>query len=103
SRLHTVFKCDWSSDVCSSDLLARRPSSVQSISLTADQTVNVALTRGADCSALTFDGLRASDRFATYTACGFTVAASTSNWGISKIGRASCRQRLGKPGVAGSV
>jgi hypothetical protein len=64
--------------------------SVQSISLTADQTVNVALTRGADCSALTFDGLRASNTFATYTACGFTVAASTSNWGIStSIGRAA--------------
>src|SRR5207237_5481034 len=24
-RRHTVFKCDWSSDVCSSDLLDRRP------------------------------------------------------------------------------
>jgi len=57
--------------------------SVQSIALAADQTVNVALTRGADCSALTFDGLRASDRFATYAACGFTVAASTSNWSVS--------------------
>jgi Carboxypeptidase regulatory-like domain/Bacterial Ig-like domain (group 2) len=57
--------------------------SVQSISMTADQTVNVALTRGSECSALTFDGLRASDRFATVTACGFTVAASTPNWSVS--------------------
>jgi hypothetical protein len=62
--------------------------SVQSISLTADQTVNVALTRGAECSALAFDGLRASDRFATYAACGFAVTAATANWGVStSIGR----------------
>jgi Carboxypeptidase regulatory-like domain/Bacterial Ig-like domain (group 2) len=64
--------------------------SVQSISLTADQTVNVALTRGSECAALTFDGLRASDRFASYAACGFTVAASTSNWAVSTTtGRAA--------------
>jgi len=60
--------------------------SVQSISLTANQTVNVPLSRGAECSALTFDGLRASDRFASYAACGFTVAASTSNWAVSASG-----------------
>jgi hypothetical protein len=57
--------------------------SVQSIALTANRTADVALTRGSECSALTFDGLRASERFATYAACGFTVAASTSNWAVS--------------------
>jgi len=57
--------------------------SVQSIALTASRSVDVALTRGSECSALTFDGLRASERFATYAACGFTVAASTSNWAVS--------------------
>src|SRR5260370_19873099 len=28
-RRHTRFKCDWSSDVCSSDLTASRPESIQ--------------------------------------------------------------------------
>src|SRR4029077_19733356 len=30
-RRHTIFKCDWSSDVCSSDLQRQRPTAAQGL------------------------------------------------------------------------
>jgi len=56
---------------------------LQSARLTADLTLDVALARASNCSAIGFDGLAASDTFAGYAACGFTVNATTPNWSVS--------------------
>src|SRR2546430_13145495 len=81
-RRHTIFDCDWSSDVCSSDLaqflrdhlaslraakplsLAARPASITDVRL---YNVGASLTRS-----------------------GIRIVGSTG----SKIGRASCRERV---------
>src|SRR5262245_58121526 len=57
--------------------------SAQSTRLTADLTFDVVLARGTDCAVIGFDGLARSDTFTSYTACGFTVTTSTSNWMVS--------------------
>src|SRR5262249_17348790 len=57
--------------------------SLKSTRLTANLTLDVALTRASDCTVIGFDGLSRSDTFSSYTACGFTVTAATSNWSVS--------------------
>jgi hypothetical protein len=57
--------------------------SLQSTRLTGDLTIDVALVRASDCSAIGFDGLARSDTFSGYVACGFTVTPTTSNWSVS--------------------
>jgi trimeric autotransporter adhesin len=56
---------------------------LQSTHLTGDLTIDVALVRASDCSAIGFDGLPRSDTFTGYVACGFTVTPTTSNWSVS--------------------
>jgi len=56
---------------------------LQSRRLTADLTLDVALARASDCSVIGFDGLARNDTFISYTACGFSVTTSTSNWSVS--------------------
>src|SRR5262249_12537785 len=57
--------------------------SLKSTRLTANLTLDVALTRASDCTVIGFDGLSRSDTFSSYTACGFTVPAAPSNWSVS--------------------
>src|SRR5262249_41977348 len=70
--------------------------SAQSTRLTADLTFDVVLARGTDCAVIGFDGLARSDTFTSYTACGFTVTTSTSNWMVStSSGRPAPSVRFG--------
>src|SRR2546430_10098870 len=81
-RRHTRFDCDWSSDVCSSDLTGR-PSS-GGVVLTA--------------SGLTFVGGTDDFRFRAFaTATGqklWEIKLPSSVETTPKIGRASCRERV---------
>src|SRR5207237_6567109 len=72
-RRHTRFKCDWSSDVCSSDLGWHH-----------------VCRRQAACPSNCGDDEGARDA---------TLAAGSGIRGIPQIGRASCRERGEKVGV----
>src|SRR5260370_23490563 len=82
-RRHTRFKCDWSSDVCSSDLASSSPAS-----LAASQADLISLAHEAgDDEAeaiLAFQIALVEDD-------NLTAPAFTS---IAEIGRASCRERV---------
>jgi hypothetical protein len=56
----------------------------KSIQLIGDTTLDFALARLSPCPLIGFDGAGAQgDRFTSYTSCGFTVTATTSNWTVS--------------------
>src|SRR5690606_40077180 len=78
SRRHTSFSRDWSSDVCSSDLLFSFP--VRSITLSL------------------LGGVSEIDREAEQPRQEFWIAFS----GPLQIGRASCRERVKSPDATGS-
>src|SRR5207237_5435753 len=87
-RRHTRFKCDWSSDVCSSDL---------GLLFTGDGCVltNRHVTRAGPARALRVvlpggDGVRAE------------IAGTDARTDL-EIGRASCRERVEVEGGGGSV
>src|SRR5688572_32866746 len=82
-RRHTRFDCDWSSDVCSSDLAA-----IGAVQTAQRLAPAVGPIVGGALAALV--GLRAA----------FLVAAS---FYAVEIGRASCRERVEISGVAGSL
>src|SRR5688572_31958903 len=74
-RRHTRFDCDWSSDVCSSDLLQ---------TATATDTINIRRM-------LTYsDPLFARPSKTFFTTCAQVYAQAHGN---DEIGRASCRER----------
>src|SRR3989475_7595051 len=79
-RRHTRFDCDWSSDVCSSDLQQHRSDcSTTSRSLGAADVTSWSSSR--------FDAAATSS----------TARANASSFacdGLLKIGRASCRERV---------
>src|SRR2546430_8005069 len=81
-RRHTRFDCDWSSDVCSSDLDAKQlsyayviPGGAARVAVPIDQP-----TAEVD--------LLVEDTVATVT------AARLDTLGVQEIGRASCRERV---------
>src|SRR5947209_19521278 len=74
---HTTYWRDWSSDVCSSDLLH-------------DDVLRM-------CDAMSFVGGSASSLFDLAM-----IDQAEGNMG-AEIGRASCRERVLTPGVAGSL
>src|SRR5438046_2669945 len=78
-RRHTRLVSDWSSDVCSSDLCERKP------------------TGRSQCAACTYrKPTGRSDRWG-YRRC----ETGWCRW--RQIGRASCRERVWVPGVAGAI
>src|SRR5437588_2365073 len=98
-RRHTRSLCDWSSDVCSSDL--------------ADQTVNEdagAQTAAAWATLVKADPVNENGQTLTFSvtdntnaalfAAGPAISATT---GDLKIGRASCRERAENSVVAGPL
>src|SRR2546430_5236938 len=90
-RRHTRFDCDWSSDVCSSDLhrldaLARDNPRAHSRPVSADET-----TRSAPCSSR------------STCVCDGSPNNHASTALDSEIGRASCRGRVEISVVAGSL
>ena len=57
-----------------------------STQILGDTGVSLPLGRASVCPALGFDDLAANDAaFATWTACGFTVSATTANWTIATM------------------
>src|SRR5207237_5710671 len=89
-RRHTRFKCDWSSDVCSSDL-------PQSQIGAPAKRIEVRGIAGEDAGA---DRAQMHREIARNN--GARIIADPS-LGLEEIGRASCREREEIPGVAVSV
>src|SRR5207237_3184493 len=93
-RRHTRFKCDWSSDVCSSDLPHNNPDYAGNTT-TARQTpptmTNLRLTPG---STLTFDGVNGGAN--NLQSATLYDGDGNPNQVVNnlKIGRASCRERV---------
>src|SRR5205085_3161517 len=88
-RRHTRFDCDWSSDVCSSDLTTpwfAKPNPMQTAKMTAPANHGVVESR-------------------ITTPIGINTVAMTAShvWERPppKIGRASCRERVEITGVGG--
>src|SRR2546430_5514409 len=79
-RRHTRFDCDWSSDVCSSDLLFL-------VVLIVARLVAMALRRPVT-------GSRELLGFAGGASLGVLTAVLFKLWNSPQIGRASCRERV---------
>src|SRR2546427_1159851 len=81
-RRHTRFDCDWSSDVCSSDL---------------DVLFRISSLEPMDCSLAIVDLVATSDRFAPHFHLPLQHASDRVLSAMRrpyKIGRASCRERV---------
>src|SRR5207237_7601470 len=99
-RRHTRFKCDWSSDVCSSDLVGSCPKG-QGHETTAAQVVADVLNIHPDLVTVRtgFDTERN-----VHTGFSGTYASQFAVSGLSaEIGRASCRERVESPVGRGLV
>src|SRR5205085_3392158 len=92
-RRHTRFDCDWSSDVCSSDLYG-------SITVNGGGDLNTLFPKNAAAglilSSNTYN-LKGLLGAGVYQDCflmhGLAIAGRAANRPSSKIGRASCRER----------
>src|SRR5207237_2271764 len=89
-RRHTRFKCDWSSDVCSSDL-----SPTQKVTLEA----LTELLQESDARSLkqflltTFDGIGAAGAEKILAQAKLAIRQTPAKLKEEEIGRASCRER----------
>src|SRR2546430_11106192 len=81
-RRHTRFDCDWSSDVCSSDLLAEELEALDMSAAELARKINVPTNRITQI----LNGTR--------TITGDTAQRLAHFFGTSEIGRASCRERV---------
>src|SRR5207237_7619804 len=84
-RRHTRFKCDWSSDVCSSDLVAVYVAHVH-----RDRRIRGGPQAGPP-----------DDKLVTGMRGGYERVPSKVVSGGKEIGRASCRERVGRRVVGG--
>src|SRR2546430_12599988 len=81
-RRHTRFDCDWSSDVCSSDLAFVRAK------------VRNAARRERTIAVRTFARTKARHFAGQYFRRRYRQASGRSRAVLAKIGRASCRERV---------
>src|SRR5699024_12119724 len=104
-RRHTRSKRDWSSDVCSSDLLADQGGKIKDALREAGEGITE-FSNGAD------EGLR--NLFDTFDEAGAvdvgkiavlfkTLSDIPTDMDVRKIGRASCRERVWLSGGVGLV
>src|SRR5207237_2801377 len=99
-RRHTRFKCDWSSDVCSSDLLTGA-ADMDDVRLVMEQATQAMAAEVADhAHALRLD--EALDRMSDVAGGGAGLHRSDAAHHRFEIGRASCRERLDILGVGGT-
>src|SRR5205085_5923838 len=100
-RRHTRFDCDWSSDVCSSDLAAPRDKVIRAVRLpsqpgrTSRSTGDAALYDGEESGAFRLSTSYAQDR-TLIRRTGKTDPAE-----VGEIGRATCRERVRAVWVGG--
>src|SRR5205085_7922732 len=92
-RRHTRFDCDWSSDVCSSDLMTSSPgSSVAIMALNSTCLAQDEITVSAGAKQVLFNAMMAT------LDPGDEIIIPTPFWvtyaDIVEIGRASCRERV---------
>src|SRR5690606_40208917 len=93
-RRHTRFSRDWSSDVCSSDLVGSPGESRWSVRL-RNRTSMLQLGQG-DSDAATRPACWVQDlilKVASFRQCGHSNS-TTWGWPASEIGRASCREKV---------
>src|SRR5689334_25116160 len=86
-RRHTRWNCDWSSDVCSSDLDFVAPASVEAVNAVGG------------IPAPSPSWLLSRQRLVHFTAQPSAESKTTPLKTSSKIGRASCRERVMNPVV----
>src|SRR5207237_6651169 len=91
-RRHTRFKCDWSSDVCSSDLITM----LSFLASMRAQEFQQAIAEGHYRRGEAHDKPNPWDQFVIWM-----NRASGASF-IAEIGRASCRERMHNRGVAGA-
>src|SRR5256886_6959755 len=82
-RRHTRFDCDWSSDVCSSDLKISELNKGRLTARTAEINTNRKQERYNERSAFNFFDKRHAEE-----------GQRESNQQLDQIGRASCRERV---------
>src|SRR5256886_6469662 len=82
-RRHTRFDCDWSSDVCSSDL---------GVTLDPEKEVNLAIGSKPALAMLPAAFINLGD-ITLMTVPGYPVAGTHTKY-YGEIGRASCRERV---------
>src|SRR5260370_24101402 len=81
-RRHTRFKCDWSSDVCSSDLYTRMLAVLQKEGHKAPRYLDLRKKISAELMQIRF-AARQVERL-----------CDSVRYEVDKIGRASCRERV---------
>src|SRR2546430_5254400 len=81
-RRHTRFDCDWSSDVCSSDLAA----AAGNLRLPRDPAAAARVILTGRTAAIDLGSVERADGTHYFAVCGGT--------GFDEIGRASCRERV---------
>src|SRR5205085_4531512 len=94
-RRHTRFDCDWSSDVCSSDLLRAATSSIPGVFPTLNPSPVLQINIGATGSqfgrySYALSGINPEEVYAAADAFG----AKLRSYDGFEIGRASCRERV---------
>src|SRR5207237_6836176 len=92
-RRHTIFKCDWSSDVCSSDLDGHRWSIARAYLDSARKRSNLSVVPNALVDSIIFDGAKACG--ARYVDASGRIQTVSAREATIQIGRASCRERWG--------
>src|SRR5688572_30890394 len=100
-RRHTRFDCDWSSDVCSSDLPGATPGAVAGAIVTQALVVAAGGIAAGVAGAVFVVRLVRSQLFGVSPLDPTTlVVASIVFIAVTEIGRASCREGVGCWGVA---
>src|SRR5690606_40291739 len=102
-RRHTRFSRDWSSDVCSSDLLLWRQSGLKDVRDRAARADIALLTVGEMSPGATVFryGIVPQNALRTLTDKG--AVANMLCYFVDEIGRASCRERVESSGGAGCM
>src|SRR5690606_40773476 len=102
-RRHTRFSRDWSSDVCSSDLILASYDEVTAelCQILAAAALDAVSERGHACAAVTTQ--RQPRAFCKAEVTTMAGIAPLGLLQISEIGRASCRERVALAVVSGRV
>src|SRR5690606_39983086 len=94
---HTRFSRDWSSDVCSSDLMAKTSAALAALSAARIPFISVLTdptTGGVSASLGMLGDINIAEPKALIGFAGLRVIQQTVRETLPEIGRASCRERV---------